>query len=108
MDAHRRGPCAPAARAKALSGLRGGGGVRHNGPQRVPEALPLLGGERGEQLRLGAFAGLGGASDGLLPGVGECARGESCDALACKDDYLAYRGAHMRVTSEWLERPARD
>ncbi len=38
------------------------------------------------------------------PGVGECARGESCDALAFKDDYLAYRGAHMRVTSEWLER----
>ena len=30
--------------------------------------------------------------------------GESCEALAMKDDYLSYRGAHMRVTSEWLER----
>ena len=38
------------------------------------------------------------------PGVGECARGESCEALAMRDDYLSYRGAHMRVTSEWLER----
>jgi hypothetical protein len=38
------------------------------------------------------------------PGVGKCARGESCEALAMKDDYLSYRGAHMRVTSEWLER----
>jgi hypothetical protein len=43
-----------------------------------------------------------------LPGIGECARGEACEALDVKDDYLAYRSAHMRVTSAWLERPADD
>jgi hypothetical protein len=42
------------------------------------------------------------------PGVGECSRGEACEALAFKDDYLTYRGAHMRVTSEWLERRSED
>jgi hypothetical protein len=42
------------------------------------------------------------------PGIGECARGDACEALAMKDDYLAYRGAHMRVNSTWLERPTDD
>jgi hypothetical protein len=37
------------------------------------------------------------------PGVGECARGEECEMLALLDDYLTYRIAHMRVTSEWQE-----
>jgi len=40
------------------------------------------------------------------PGIGECARGDACEALNMKDDYLAYRGAHMRITSEWLDRSA--
>jgi hypothetical protein len=40
------------------------------------------------------------------PGVGECSRGEECEVLGLRDDYLAYRNAHMRVTSEWQERPA--
>jgi hypothetical protein len=38
------------------------------------------------------------------PGVGECARGDECEVVALKDDYLAYRNAHMRVTSEWQQR----
>jgi len=38
------------------------------------------------------------------PGVGECERGEACEALDLKNDYLSYRGAHMRITSVWLER----
>jgi len=42
------------------------------------------------------------------PGVGECARGESCEALGFKDDYFSYRDAHMRVTSAWLERPPKE
>jgi len=42
------------------------------------------------------------------PGVGECARGEACEVLALVDDYLSYRNAHMRVTSEWQERPSPD
>jgi hypothetical protein len=37
-------------------------------------------------------------------GVGECARGDDCEVLALKDDYLAYRNAHMRVTNEWQQR----
>jgi len=42
------------------------------------------------------------------PGVGECARGEACEVLDLSADYLAYRNAHMRVTSAWLERPKSD
>jgi len=42
------------------------------------------------------------------PGVGECARGEACEALGVQDDYLAYRSAHLRITSAWLERHDRD
>ncbi len=42
------------------------------------------------------------------PGVGECARGEACEVLALENDYLSYRNSHMRVTSEWQERPSRD
>jgi hypothetical protein len=38
------------------------------------------------------------------PGVGECARGDDCEVLALKGDYLAYRNAHMRVTNEWQQR----
>jgi hypothetical protein len=38
------------------------------------------------------------------PGVGECARGEACEALAWRADYLAYRNAHTRVTSIWSTR----
>ena len=41
-------------------------------------------------------------------GVGTCARGEQCEALSMVDDYFAYRGAHMRVTSTWLEPRADD
>jgi hypothetical protein len=42
------------------------------------------------------------------PGLGECSRGEECEVLDLKPDYLAYRNAHMRVTSAWRERPAGD
>jgi hypothetical protein len=42
------------------------------------------------------------------PGLGECSRGEQCEVLDLKPDYLAYRNAHMRVTSAWRERPAGD
>lgn len=42
------------------------------------------------------------------PGVGACARGEQCEALGIADDYLAYRGAHMRVTTTWLDKAAED
>jgi len=38
------------------------------------------------------------------PGVGECARGDRCEVLELESDYLAYRIAHMRVTSTWLDR----
>jgi hypothetical protein len=38
------------------------------------------------------------------PGVGECARGDECEVLSLRDDYLAYRNAHMRVTNEWQQR----
>jgi len=38
------------------------------------------------------------------PGVGQCARGDECEVLPMKDDYLAYRNAHMRVTNEWQQR----
>ena len=38
------------------------------------------------------------------PGLGECARGDNCEVLALKDDYLEYRNAHMRVTNEWQAR----
>ena len=38
------------------------------------------------------------------PGVGESTRGDECEVLALKDDYLSYRNAHMRVTSEWQQR----
>lgn len=42
------------------------------------------------------------------PGVGECARGDACEVLEVKPDYLAYRNAHMRVTSVWQDRPKDD
>ncbi len=38
------------------------------------------------------------------PGVGTCARGDACDVLELKSDYLAYRNAHIRVTSLWRTR----
>jgi hypothetical protein len=37
------------------------------------------------------------------PGVGECARHDACEVLDLQHDYLAYRNAHMRVTSAWRE-----
>jgi len=37
------------------------------------------------------------------PGVGVCARGDACEVLELQSDYLAYRNAHMRVTSLWRE-----
>jgi hypothetical protein len=39
------------------------------------------------------------------PGVGECARQDACEVVDLKNDYLAYRNAHMRVTSVWLDKP---
>jgi len=42
------------------------------------------------------------------PGVGECARQDTCEVLELKNDYLAYRNAHMRVRSVWQERPKDD
>jgi hypothetical protein len=38
------------------------------------------------------------------PGTGECARGDECEVLALQHDYLSYRNAHMRVTTEWQQR----
>jgi hypothetical protein len=37
------------------------------------------------------------------PGVGECAREDACEVRELQDDYLAYRNAHMRVTSVWQQ-----
>jgi hypothetical protein len=42
------------------------------------------------------------------PGVGECARHDACEVLELQNDYLAYRNAHMRVTSEWQNRSKDD
>jgi hypothetical protein len=39
------------------------------------------------------------------PGIGECARGDECEVIGLEGDYLAFRNAHMRVTSVWLEQP---
>ena len=41
------------------------------------------------------------------PGVGECVRHDACEVLELKSDYLAYRNAHMRVTTIWLDKPDR-
>ena len=35
------------------------------------------------------------------PGAGTCARGDACEVLELANDYLAYRNAHMRVTTLW-------
>jgi hypothetical protein len=37
------------------------------------------------------------------PGAGECARGDACEVLELQTDYLAYRNAHLRVTTLWRE-----
>ena len=37
-----------------------------------------------------------------VPGVGKCDREEQCDALALRADYIAYRNAHTRISSDWL------
>jgi hypothetical protein len=42
------------------------------------------------------------------PGAGECARGDACEVLELKADYLTYRSAHMRVTSLWREQRGDD
>jgi hypothetical protein len=39
------------------------------------------------------------------PGSGTCARGDACEVLELKADYLAYRNAHIRVTSQWSKPP---
>ena len=35
--------------------------------------------------------------------MGACARGDACEVLDLRGDYLAYRNAHIRVTSLWRE-----
>jgi hypothetical protein len=35
------------------------------------------------------------------PGVGVCARGDECQALALKADYFGYRDAHTRIEKSW-------
>jgi hypothetical protein len=42
------------------------------------------------------------------PGAGVCARGEACEVLELQSDYLAYRSAHLRVTSSWRDSKRRD
>jgi hypothetical protein len=46
-----------------------------------------------------------GGCPGLLietaPGAGECERGDECEALALRADYLSYRQAHTRISTEW-------
>jgi hypothetical protein len=37
------------------------------------------------------------------PGAGTCARGDACEVLELQNDYLAYRNAHIRVTTLWRE-----
>ena len=38
------------------------------------------------------------------PGSGHCERGDECEALVLLGDYLSYREAHTRITSEWAIR----
>jgi hypothetical protein len=42
------------------------------------------------------------------PGVGECARGDECEVLELRGDYLTYRLAHLRVANEWQGRKDSD
>ncbi len=42
------------------------------------------------------------------PGLGECARGDACEALELRADYLAYRNAHTRVTNAPVAKPAEE
>jgi hypothetical protein len=42
------------------------------------------------------------------PGAGVCARGDACEVLELQSDYLAYRTAHIRVTSSWRDPKAGD
>jgi hypothetical protein len=35
--------------------------------------------------------------------VGVCARGDACEVLELRGDYLTYRSAHIRVTSLWRQ-----
>ena len=48
---------------------------------------------------------IAGINVGLLLIFARTTRGDDCDVLALKDDYLAYRNAHMRMTNEWQARP---
>jgi hypothetical protein len=43
------------------------------------------------------------------PGAGTCDLGDDCEVVHLRDDYLAYRAAHLNITSTWLtrERPDR-
>jgi hypothetical protein len=36
------------------------------------------------------------------PGAGECERGDACEALALRPDYIAYRNAHTRIVASWI------
>jgi hypothetical protein len=44
-----------------------------------------------------------GPLEEVRPGTGECARGDACEVLELQSDYLAYRNAHIRVTTLWRE-----
>jgi hypothetical protein len=44
------------------------------------------------------------------PGAGTCDLGDECEVDHLRGDYLAYRAAHLNVSSDWLvrgERPDR-
>jgi hypothetical protein len=43
-------------------------------------------------------AGCPGVLVESVPGVGNCERGDACEVLALKPDYISYRNAHTRIT----------
>ena len=42
------------------------------------------------------------------PGAGTCALGDECEVGHLRDDYIAYRAAHLNVQSAWLVRDRPD
>jgi hypothetical protein len=42
------------------------------------------------------------------PGAGACDLGEECEVTHLRDDYIAYRAAHLNVHSAWLVRDRPD
>jgi hypothetical protein len=42
------------------------------------------------------------------PGAGTCDLGDECEVAHLRDDYLAYRAAHLNVYSAWLVRDRPD